>query len=371
MKKSLYILLIFMFIMCSINPKIYAMELRLECVAGVVIDQESGRVLYEKNGARILPMASTTKILTAIVAIEKGNLKDTVVVSKTAAAIGGSNVGLKSGEKIKLEELLYGLMLRSGNDAAIAIAEFIGNDVSGFVEMMNDKALEIGAFNSHFQTPHGLDKEKHYTTALDLARITAYAMKNETFSKIVSTKSISTGVSGDFSRQYENINKFLFKIENADGVKTGYTGNAGKCLVASVKHDYGRYICVVLNSNARWKDAEKLTSYANKNYKFVEVFSKKDEIERKNIYGGNKRNIKGKIEKDFYLPVTESEIGKYELEIYSPTRITAPIKLNEIIGNIVVSIDDKIVAMHPIYSDREVKRRNFIDIVRTVISQLK
>ena len=208
----------------------------------MLIDQLSGRILYEKNSDKILAMASTTKIITAIVAIEKGNLGDTTTISKKAASVHGSSVGLKENEKITLEELLYGLMLRSGNDAAIAIAEMIGGTVQNFVKLMNDKAMELGAYNTSFATPHGLDASDHFTTAQNLARLTAYAMNNETFARIVSTRETDSGTTGKFNRSYRNINKFLYRIDNSDGVKTGFTGNAGKCLVASVKHPYGRYV---------------------------------------------------------------------------------------------------------------------------------
>lgn len=369
MKKTIFILFIISIIFCGTGFNVYAKDIRLDCVAGVVIDQESGRVLYDKNGDKILPMASTTKIITAIVAIENSNLSDVVVVSKTAAAIGGSTVGLKPGEKITMEELLYGLMLRSGNDSAIAIAEYIGGSVEKFAKLMNDKALQLGAYNTSFVTPHGLDREEHYTTARDLARITAYSMKNETFAKIVATKSISAGITGDFNRSYANINKFLFKLENSDGVKTGFTGNAGKCLVASVKHSYGRYICVVLNSSDRWRDAERLMEYSDKNYSFIKIFGKDEAIKKYRVYGGNQKYIKGSLKNDLYLPVLADEVNKYKVDVYAPSVLFSPINENEPIGNLVVSIDEKIIAKYTIYSDRDVKRKNFIDTIKNMIFQ--
>lgn len=343
-------------------------NINLNCVAGIVIDQESGRVLYSKSGERILPMASTTKIITAIVAIENGKLTDKVTVSKKAAAIHGSTVGLKEGEKVSLEELLYGLMLRSGNDAAIAIAEHLGNGkVGNFIEMMNNKAVELGALHTSFATPHGLDNQNHYTTAEDLAKITAYAMKNSMFAKIVSTKEISSGISGSFNRSYGNINKFLYRVDNSDGVKTGYTGNAGKCLVASVKHPYGRYVCVVLNSSDRWKDAEKLARYANENYKFIRIMDKNEKVTRFRIYGGKEKYINGMVDKELYLPMNTSEVNNYSVDIYAPSAIFAPIVAKETLGNIVVTIDSKIVAKYPVKSDREVKRKNILDTIKNVI----
>lgn len=373
MKRVLALVLAAFFLFTGFAPKTKPVHrnknLNLNCVAGVVIDQESGRVLYSKNGTKVLPMASTTKIITAIVAIERGNLKDVVTVSKRAAAIHGSTIGIKEGQKLTLEELLYGLMLKSGNDAAIAIAEHLGNGkVENFIKLMNEKAMDLGALNTSFVTPHGLDNENHYTTAEDLAKITAYAMKNPTFAKIVSTKEISAGISGSFTKSYRNINKFLYRIDNSDGVKTGYTGNAGKCLVASVKHPYGRYICVVLNSGDRWKDAEKLELYANENYKFVKIMSKNEKVKRLKIYGGTQRYVSSKVDKDLYLPVRGDEVNKYKMDVYAPSSIFAPIEANETIGNMVVSINDSIIAKYPVKCDKEVKRRNFINTIKQMMS---
>jgi D-alanyl-D-alanine carboxypeptidase (penicillin-binding protein 5/6) len=353
-KKIILILLSFMLCGFSTAPLNNGI-LNLKCISGVLIDQDSGRVLYNKNGSKALPMASTTKIITAIIAIENGNLKDIVTVSKTAAAISGSNVGLKAGEKITLEELLYGLILRSGNDAAIAIAEHIGGSVLGFAKLMNDKAIELGAYSTSFVTPHGLDAKNHFTTAEDLAKITASAMNNQFFARISSTKSISGGISGKFNRNYLNINKFLYKLNNADGVKTGSTGGAGKCLVASVKHNNGRYISVIFNSNDRWNDAEKMIKFAEKNYKFIKIHESENLINKFRVYGGNLKYINGTIHSDLYLPVLNDNTEIVDTQIFVPSSLFSPIYKNDHIGNLVVFIKDKIVAKYPIYSKDEVK----------------
>jgi serine-type D-Ala-D-Ala carboxypeptidase (penicillin-binding protein 5/6) len=353
-KKMIFILLSFMLCGFSTIPG-NNNTLNLKCISGVLIDQDSGRVLYNKNGNKVLPMASTTKIITAIIAIENGNLRDIVTVSKTAASISGSNVGLRAGEKITLEELLYGLMLRSGNDAAVAIAQHIGGSVLGFAKLMNDKAIELGAYSTSFVTPHGLDSENHGTTAEDLAKITAYALNNKFFARISSTKGISGGISGKFNRNYLNINKFLYKLNNADGVKTGSTGRAGKCLVASVKHNNGRYISVVLNSNDRWNDAEKMIKFAEKNYKFVKIHDSKNLINKFRVYGGNIKYINGAIYNDLYLPVLNDNTEIVDTQIFVPSSLFSPIYKNDHIGNLVVFIKDKIVAKYPIYSKDEVK----------------
>ena len=334
--------------------------LNLKCVSGVIIDQNSGRILYSKNGDKVLPMASTTKIITAIVAIENGNLRDLVTVPKAAAAISGSKVGLKVGEKVTLEELLYGLILKSGNDAAIAIAQHIGGSAKGFAKLMNDKAIELGAYNTSFVTPHGLDAQNHYTTAVDLAKISAYAMNNQVFARISSTKNISGGVSGKFNRVYSNINKFLYKLENADGVKTGYTGGAGKCLVASVKHNGGRYISVVFNSNDRWNDAEKMVKFAEKNYKLIKIYASSNLRNKFRVYGGMLKYVNGTTNNDLYLPVLKDDTEALDTQIFVPSSLFSPINKNDHIGNLVVFIKDKIVAKYPIFSKDEVKSNNDI-----------
>ena len=151
---------------------------------GLIYDRASGRILYEKNGNKQTPMASTTIIMTAIVVIENANLKDTVKIDQKAAGTGGSRLGLKKNDKITVNDLLYGLMLRSGNDAAIALATYVGGSVDGFAKMMNDKAKSLGLVNTHFVVPHGLDNKEHYTTAYELAKITDYALKNESLNKL-------------------------------------------------------------------------------------------------------------------------------------------------------------------------------------------
>ncbi|TDT61911.1 D-alanyl-D-alanine carboxypeptidase family protein [Fonticella tunisiensis] len=364
----IYLLILVYLIIPGVKSEAKEKEPKLRCVSAVVMDQDSGRILYSKNGNAVLPMASTTKIVTAIVAIEKGDLRDMVVVSKHAAGMPGSSARLSSGEKINLEELLYGLMLRSGNDAAVAIAEHIGGTVEKFVDMMNEKAIELGAYSTSFKTPHGLDEENHFTTAEDLARITAYAMKNDFFSKLVSTKEISSGISGNFNRTYSNINKFLYRVDNSDGVKTGYTGNAGKCLVASVKHDYGRYICVVLNSQDRWDDAARLVEYAKDNYKYIKIMDKNEPVKRFRVYGGSEKYVSGVVRQDLMFPVKKDSVEDFKIDVYAPSAAFSPIEENEVLGNVVVTIDDKIAAKYPIYSDREVKRKNFINIIKQMFS---
>lgn len=262
--KKLILCSLVIFLISNIFPIIaMAKDITPEAHNVIAIDAQSKKILYEKKGFENVPMASTTKMITALVAINYGDLDQDVIISKNAASIRGSKVGYKVDEKIKLRELIWGLMFKSGNDAAIAIAESLGGSIDGFSVMMNDFAKTIGIIDSNFQSPHGLDSSMHFSTAYDLAVLGAKAMENPIFREIVSTKELSKDKYG-FSRDYRNINKILWKIPNANGIKTGYTGQAGKCLVTSINHEGKDIIIVVLNCPQRWKVTENVYEYIKK-----------------------------------------------------------------------------------------------------------
>lgn len=226
-------------------------KFRVNARCAIALDKETKNVLFEQNAYEIVPMASTTKILTALIAIEQGDLDKEVTISKNANSIRGSKVGYKTGENITLRELVFGLMLKSGNDAAIAIAEELGGSMEGFSEIMNHYARSIGILDSHFESPHGLDSNKHYSSAYDLAILAAKGMDYDLFREVVGSKSIDK-VKYNFTRDYNNINKILWMLPGANGIKTGYTGGAGKCLVSSVESNGKDIIIVVLNCPDRW-----------------------------------------------------------------------------------------------------------------------
>ncbi|MDU5014110.1 MAG: D-alanyl-D-alanine carboxypeptidase family protein, partial [Clostridium botulinum] len=241
----------------SYNEKSENKNLRVNARCAIALDKESHQVLYEQNAYEIVPMASTTKILTSLIAIEQDDLNAPVTISKKASSIRGSKVGYKENEVITLKELIFGLMFKSGNDAAIAIAEHIGGSVEGFAEIMNHYARGIGILDSHFESPHGLDSSQHYSSAYDLALLTCKGMDYDLFREVVGSKSISKD-KYNFTRDYNNINKILWKIPGANGVKTGYTGQAGKCLVSSVNNNNKDIIIVVLNCPDRWNVTDKI-----------------------------------------------------------------------------------------------------------------
>lgn len=239
----------------------------------IVIDRKTLSVLYEKNGYHKVAMASTTKIMTCIIALEKCTLKDIVKISNQAASIHGSTLGLKTNMEISVNDLLYGLMLRSGNDCAIALAEHIAGTVENFSILMNEKAFELGLFNTHFVTPHGLDNPNHYTTAHDLALLTDYALKNPSFKQIVSNKSYTINFNG-LPKTLSNTNELLGNLNGVYGVKTGFTFDAGRCLVSACKRNNFDIIVVVLGANTktiRTRDSTNLINYIFNNYEYINL----------------------------------------------------------------------------------------------------
>lgn len=230
-----------------------------------LINVNSKEIICGKNEDVKLPMASTTKILTAVVALEKMDINKVITVDKTAVGVEGSSIYLKQNEQISVKDLLYGLMLRSGNDSAVALAVACSGSVENFAKEMNEKAKSIGANNSSFTNPHGLDDENHFTTAKDLALITAYALQNPTFKEIVSTKMhtvAATNVSE--TRYFKNKNKMLSTFEGAIGVKTGYTKKTGRCLVSAAERDGTTLACVVLSCPDMWNDSARILEFGFK-----------------------------------------------------------------------------------------------------------
>lgn len=330
----------------TINPED---NVNINCHAAVLIDQESHRILYEKNVSLPIAMASTTKIMTATLAIERSNLFDKVKISQRAAHIHGSTVGFKAGEVVTLEELLYALMLKSGNDAAIAIAEHISGTVEGFANLMSSRAMELGALQTRFSSPHGLDHQEHYSTAFDMAIITAHAMKNKEFCKIVSTKACSAGTTGAFTRSYHNINKFLYQFPYADGVKTGYTGNAGKCLVASASRGSERLIAVLLNSGSRFHDAEKLMNFGFDCFKPEKIIAKGKQCDVTVLDGRKSKKYPCILRTDVELPVKKDNPPKLYTRLFVPSVIYNKPDSNVPVGNLAVYENGTEISRYPLY----------------------
>ena len=268
-----------------------------------VLDAVSGRELYQRNADERSLIASTTKIMTALIVCEQCNVLDRMRIPKEAVGIEGSSMYLKEGEILTLQELLYGLMLSSGNDAAVALAIYCGGTVEGFAELMNDKARVLGLTGTHFENPNGLDSPGHYSTARDLAKLSAYAMKNPVFYKTVSAKNVKIG-----ERFLTNHNKLLWKLEGADGVKTGFTKAAGRILVSSATRQGRRIIGVTMDDPDDWNDHLLLLNEGFSRYRERQIVSAGQCLGTLEVLGGEENRVQLLAAKDFTYPLSQEEI---------------------------------------------------------------
>lgn len=340
----------------------------------LIYDRASGEVLYEKNGHRKAKMASTTKIMTCLVVLENANLNDIVTVSKKAAGTGGSRLGLKTNDKISINDLLMGLMLESGNDAAIALAECIGGSVENFAKLMNTKAKELGLKNTHFVVPHGLDNEEHYTTAFELAKITNYALKIEKFRNIVATREYNVTING-YNKAISNTNELLGNLDGVYGVKTGFTNGAGRCLVTSCKRGELDIITVVLGADTkkiRTTDSINLINYAYKNYKVVNIeniinqkFEEWKNIKEKSITvnKGVLKNTTIKLGELKYskMAIKNVNIDNINIEANCLIYLEAPIDVNQKIGTLKVKIGEETIQTIDILIEKPVRKKEIKD----------
>lgn len=342
------------------NLAIATIPPEVTAVSAIVLDQKTGRILYSKNINEKRPMASTTKIMTAIVALENGDMNDYIKVSKKASEIGGSSIWLEENEELTLEELLYGLMLKSGNDASYAIGEHIGQGrIDKFIDMMNKKAMELDAFDTSFKNTHGLDSEDHYTTAYDLARISAYGMNKDGFRTIVSTKekNISWSTS-QWDRKLKNTNKMLWTYDGSNGIKTGFTNKAGRCLVSSAKKNDLELISVVLHSNDIWSDSKTILDYAYDNYHPLLIVKKDEFIKSIQVINGIKDHANAYCKEEIILPVNSNEKDKVKIEYCIPDKIQAPTIKEQIVGDIKVYIGDSLIVQKDVYIKESIRKKS-------------
>ena len=349
----------------------------------LIYDRASGRIIYEKNGNKQTPMASTTKILTSIVILENADLKETVAIGSKAAGTGGSRLGLKKNDKITVNDLLYGLMLRSGNDAAVALALHVGGSIEGFADMMNKKAEELGLTNSHFVVPHGLDNEGHYTTAYELAKMADYALNIPKFKEIVSSKSATIYING-YPKAINNTNNLLGSVSGVYGVKTGFTNGAGRCLVSSCKRGELDIITVVIGANTnnqRTADTKELIEYAFNNYSLINIgkiiqdkFEQWKNINEGRIYvnKGIENGIKLYLEKPkkSVMAVRKDSIDKIDIEVNSLFYMEAPVAKDQVIGNLRVIINGEEIEVLEIRAIREVKKKEIEDYLQEFLNVL-
>lgn len=328
-------------------------ELAVSAKAAILMHADSGRVLYEKNADEHMLIASTTKIMTAIVMLEHCELDDLVEVDSRSAGIEGSSMYLKAGESYTVEDLLYGLLLVSGNDAASALALHVADSMEEFAELMNAKAAELGMTESSFKNAHGLDEEGHYSTARDMAKLAAYCMGNEDFARIAGTVSHTVG-----EQTLVNHNRLLREYDGCLGLKTGYTMAAGRTLVTCAERDGARYVCVTLNDPDDWDDHKALYDWAFANYSFAEVIPAGLSYEVP-LISGAEMTAPAETEGAAYALIQNGE--SYDMELELPAFAFAPISEGERAGRAVACSDgQEIASVRIVYSedvevDRELK----------------
>ena len=307
----------------------------------ILLDAQSGRVLYEKDADARSLIASTTKIMTGLLVAERCNVMDRVRIPPEAVGVEGSSMYLKEGEVLTVQELLYGLMLQSGNDAAVALAIYCGGTVEGFAELMNDKARTLGLTGTHFENPNGLDGREHYSTARDLAILTAYAMENPIFAKTVSTKTVTAA-----GRVLTNHNKLLWRYDGAEGVKTGYTRAAGRILVSSAQRGGRRLIAVTINAPDDWRDHEALLDLGFSRYTSKTIALQGQILAQVEVAGGRGGTVDLVASEDFSYPLAEGE--KVKLYLPGPGFVYAPVEKGDSAGAVYVAVDGKTVGTIPL-----------------------
>jgi D-alanyl-D-alanine carboxypeptidase (penicillin-binding protein 5/6) len=329
--------------------------------SAILMDYTTGQILYQKDSYRQCPPASTTKILTALLALERGELHQKITASSTASHTEGSSIYLSTGETHTLEELLYGVLLSSGNDAAVAVAEGLAGSEARFAEWMNEKAAAIGAKSSSFQNCNGLPKEGHYTTAYDLALITRYALKNPVFEEIVRTKKKDILWPGRAQNKVlYNHNKLLWRYQYADGVKTGYTRKAGKCLVASATKDGQRLVSVVFNSKQIYDDSQKLFNYGFTNYQLVNIVSPMENLGEINVVAGIKEQIRVFPNRSLTILLHKGMESQIKVALEMCKSITAPVERMQQVGEIKVKLENTVLETIPVVTAESVARKSLI-----------
>lgn len=346
-------------------------ELNINSRSYIVLDRKTNEVLFGKNQFEKRKMASTTKIMTALITLERVNLQDNVTVSKKAARTGGSRLGLKANDIITVNDLLYGLMLCSGNDAAVCLAEYVGGSIEEFAELMNQKAKELNLTNTHFVTPHGLDSEEHYTTSYELAILSNYALNNTKFKEIVGTKNHTINING-YPKALSNTNELLGNLSGVYGIKTGFTNGANRCLVTTCKRNDMDIICVVLGADTkkfRTQDSIKLIEYTFENYQYIDVkllveskFQKwkQENLEKISI----NKSIPFKLDITYSpipytsFPIFKEDIPSLKINIDCKYDLNAPIMKDSSIGTLKLSVKNKDVATCDLLVSNSIERKN-------------
>ncbi|MBE6679828.1 MAG: D-alanyl-D-alanine carboxypeptidase [Ruminococcaceae bacterium] len=344
------------FILVLLVISAFAVKPQISAESAILINISNGDVVAEYNADKKQGMASTTKIMTAIIAIEHGDLDKNHTIPAAAIGVEGSSLYLKADEVMTLRELVMGLMLQSANDAAEAIAIIVGGSVENFVSMMNEKALELGLSNTHFTNPHGLANDNHYTTARELAKIAEYSLRNETFRSICSSKR-ATLPGKEFPRTVTNHNKMLSIYDGAFGVKTGFTKATGRCLVSAAKRNGVELVAVTLNASNDWNDHAAMLDYGFDQYELVSLASAGEKVYDLPIIGGDMESISVYIKNDVTVCLKKNRKSIVEkIQINRPR--FAPIYKDDEVGRIVFFTDGKEIASSPLCAKTFIGTRN-------------
>lgn len=371
------ILTVFLMMEISIRVQAEGTPENLYARSAVLMDADTGRILFGKNDNEVMPMASTTKIMTLLVTLEHADLDEIVEVSARAASMPDVQLHIREGERYRLQDLCYSLMLESHNDSAVAIAEHVGGTVEGFAAMMNQKAKHLGCYHTYFITPNGLDAEdehgKHSTTAKDLARIMRCCIKNETFLSITREPSWTfTDMNGNRSFTVQNKNAFLQMMEGALTGKTGFTNEAGYCYVGALERGEKRLITVVLacgwpnHKTWKWMDTKALMNYGLEDYHKETVGSDRMALEPVSVMDGQKEKVEILTDaalEDFLL----KEDDEFTMEVLVPDILKAPVQAGELVGSVAYYINGQIVDLFPVYTASEVKKIDLEWRLRQVI----
>lgn len=326
---------------------------RVRAEGAVLIEASTTKVLFSDSAHKKLPMASTTKIMTALLAVEYGNLDDIVTITREASGTEGSSMYLVTDEKLSLRDLLFGLMMVSGNDAAVAIAIHIGGSVEGFAGLMNQKANELGALNTHFVTPNGLHDDDHYSTAYDLCVIAAYAMQNETFREIAGTQYHRT-TTGKVTRSMKSKNRLLWEYEGGNGLKTGYTLNAGKCLVFSAERDGMMLVGAVLDCPDMFNEAKLMLDYGFNNFSMQKIVSAGEPIARVRVDNSAQTVLSLTVQNDIMIPVGNGASAQLRTRVKTGDSNVAPIAKGDTLGVLEIWEDERILVSMDLVATDEV-----------------
>ncbi|MEW5922079.1 MAG: D-alanyl-D-alanine carboxypeptidase family protein [Bacillota bacterium] len=357
-KASAFLAIIIMFCLFLFPKSVAAadMGLTISAEAAVLLDWNSGRILYARKPHLPKPMASTTKIMTAILALEMGTLDELVVTSPRAASTGGSSIWLEEGEEKTLEELLYGLMLRSGNDAAVAIAEHIAGKENSFAEIMTRRARDLGARNTSFRNPHGLHHEEHYTTAYDLSLIAAHAMGISKFKEIITTDHIIISWPGHpWDRHLYNQNRLLEIYQGAEGIKTGWTTPAGRCFVGAATREGRRLVVVLLNAPQMWEDTIKLLDYGFDSFTYQQLIDGGQHLKTIPVLNCQAGKVTVMAARPFVYPMQAGEEGKVSYRFVVSDSLQAPLRAGERIGELEILFERELIGLVDLVTVEEVK----------------